>query len=102
MAEAKRGSWRSRCRRGCPAFTLARRPLTKPWCCAWHSCIIAHRVETATSAMALPLARGRGAPLAVAALRPIGAPEGVVFRQLADVGAATGIAVCFRPIWGAC
>ena len=59
---------------------------------------ISHRVETATSAMALVLA-DEGLAL-LPACAQIGRPQGIVFRPLSDVGATMDIAVCWRTDLG--
>lgn len=59
---------------------------------------ISHRVETATSAMALVLA-GEGCTL-LPRCAQLGRPQGVVFRPIADVGASMDVAVCWRTDLG--
>jgi len=59
---------------------------------------ISHRVETATSAMALVQA-GEGFALLPRCAQLV-RPPGVVFKPLADVGASMDIAVCWRTDLG--
>lgn len=59
---------------------------------------IAHRVETATSAMALVLA-GQGCAL-LPRCAQLGRPDGIAFRPLDDASAAMDIAACWRTDLG--